>query len=539
MINLLIVDDEVNIVTGIRDNIPWNEYGIRVCGIAGNGAQALDLLMTTSPDIIIMDICMPQISGIELLEIINEKYPNIRTILISGFREFEYARQAVNLNAFAYISKPIDDKELLQTVLKVKEEIQGRLEKLRQDAIVTARIKENLSILKDIFLSRLVKGWYKKIDQINAHASSYDIKLDYKQFLVGLIVQDTTEEAGTSAGEMNENFRRAVILSKLDNLLPKEGLYSFNLENGIGMLFAADTINREYLYKQLNLLIKCINQEGGFSITVALGKVCKRVEDIPLSYKTAVSTLDYKVVIGNNQVIDSENFSRELFSGGSQFSFYRYLHDVEKELLIALKSINTDALNRWAEDVGEMLGHIIKNNIRQKSNAVFMLAFHLYYIQGELGIYGDHIPYGGDRIFSEISKLAGVSEIKCYLNYFLRRIIADIKSINKDQRNYLVSRAKEYICKNVHEQISLVSVADYLEIHPSYLSKIFKMITGETFTDYLTTVKMSEAERLLKTTNMRVYEISELLKYNDPGYFIKLFRKVFGVSPNEYRQLQF
>jgi len=85
MINLLIVDDEVNIVTGIRDNIPWNEYGIRVCGIAGNGAQALDLLMTTSPDIIIMDICMPQISGIELLEIINEKYPNITGAFLDDY----------------------------------------------------------------------------------------------------------------------------------------------------------------------------------------------------------------------------------------------------------------------------------------------------------------------------------------------------------------------------------------------------------------------------------------------------------------------
>ena len=101
-----------------------------------------------------------------------------------------------------------------------------------------------------------------------------------------------------------------------------------------------------------------------------------------------------------------------------------------------------------------------------------------------------------------------------------------------------MDRAKEYILQNIHEQISLVTVADYLGIHPSYLSKIFRMATGETFTDFVAAVKMGEAERLLTSSNMRIYEISELLKYNDPGYFIKLFRKVYGVSPNEYRQLE-
>ena len=101
-----------------------------------------------------------------------------------------------------------------------------------------------------------------------------------------------------------------------------------------------------------------------------------------------------------------------------------------------------------------------------------------------------------------------------------------------------MDRAKEYILQNIHEQISLVTVADYLGIHPSYLSKIFRMATGETFTDFVAAVKMGEAERLLKSSNLHIYEISGLLKFNDPGYFIKLFRKVYGVSPNEYRQLE-
>lgn len=540
MINLLIVDDEINIVTGIRDNIDWEKYGIRVCGIAENGIQALDLLISTSPDIIIMDIYMPHINGIELLEIINNKYPNIKSILISGFREFEYARQAVNLNAFAFILKPIDDQELLAAVLKAKEEIQSRHEKLQKDAIIMARIKENFSILKDNFLSRLVKGWYKREEQVIAHASSYEIDLNFKQFLVGLIIQDNIETEGVSniGIDMNENLYKAVVLSKLDALFDTESFYSFNLDNGIGILFCGDRLDKEHVLKQLNKLIKSVNEEGGFSITLALGKICERIQDIPVSYRSAISALDYKIVIGNNQVIDSERFPGKMLGGAVHINFYRYLHDSEKEVLIALKSANLESLKQWTDDVIETLYRTVKNNIKQKSNTLFILAFYLYYIQCELGIYGDSVPYDGSVIFSEMCRLSGLPEIKSYINHFFEKIVADIKSRNKDQRSYLIDRAKEYINQNIYEQISLVSVADYLNIHPSYLSKIFKLITGENFTDYVRSIKMGEAERLLRTTKMKVYEISELLKYNDSGYFIKLFRKEYGVSPNEYRQLQ-
>ena len=112
MIKLLIVDDEIHIRTGIRDSTDWERMDIRVCGLADCVPAALDLITLQAPDIVIMDICMPQTSGIELLEIVNDKYPNIRVILISGYREFENARAAVNLNAFAFIAKPIDMDEL-------------------------------------------------------------------------------------------------------------------------------------------------------------------------------------------------------------------------------------------------------------------------------------------------------------------------------------------------------------------------------------------------------------------------------------------
>ncbi|MFR3484096.1 MAG: response regulator [Clostridia bacterium] len=139
MVKLLIVDDEIQIRTGIRDSINWKELEIQVCGLAGCVSDALDMIELQAPDIIIIDICMPQISGLELLEITHDQYPNIRVILISGYREFENARAAVNLNAFAFIAKPIDIEELCAVLCRARDEIQSHRDMLQKEATIAAK----------------------------------------------------------------------------------------------------------------------------------------------------------------------------------------------------------------------------------------------------------------------------------------------------------------------------------------------------------------------------------------------------------------
>ncbi len=532
MISLLIVDDEISIRSGIKENIDWESYGIWVCGLAENATVALDILASNPPDIIIMDINMPHISGLELLEIIRDKYPNIYVILISGYRDFDNAQKAVNLNAFAFISKPIDLNLLLENVINAKNKREDRLAKLREDSIVQAKLLENLNILNDYFFTRLLHGSFTSEQELTQKTSSLSLELNCKQYMVGIIDVDCKQEL---AGK-DEGLYRAVLQSKLEGLFRLDFFHVFRLEKYIGLVFGGHELDKNSIIKELSSLSDWVKEEAGFSITIALGSICEEPLQIPYSYRSAISALDYKLVIGNNQVIDSDNFTGGMIKNIKQPNFYRFLKNIETELIVSLKSCDTEVLDtRMCNTIDVMRTHI-EENINSRSNILFTLAFYLYHLLVELDIYED-VPYDGNEIHIKLLQLSTLNEVKQFLYEFFTGICKDIKGRSKSQCSLLVSKVLQYVSDNIYEQISLGSAADFLNVHPNYLSKIIKDSVGETFTDYVIKEKMKEAKRLLKTSNLRVYAISDMLKYNDSGYFIKLFRKIYGTSPNEYRQL--
>ena len=158
MINVLIVDDEYSIREGIKNNISWAEYGLRVCGTAASGFEALELVDKEMPEIIILDIRLSDMDGLEVLEVVKEKYPHIKVILISGHDDFEYAQKAIELDAFSYILKPIDDKKLLAKIIDAKKIIEDQFNKIKSDENLNKQLKKNIPILKDIFLNQIVTG---------------------------------------------------------------------------------------------------------------------------------------------------------------------------------------------------------------------------------------------------------------------------------------------------------------------------------------------------------------------------------------------
>ena len=533
MVKLLIVDDEIQIRTGIRDSINWKELEIQVCGLAGCVSDALDMIELQAPDIIIIDICMPQISGLELLEITHDQYPNIRVILISGSREFENARAAVNLNAFAFIAKPIDIEELCAVLCRARDEIQSHRDMLQKEATIAAKMKENLSLLRDTFLVNVASGKFASADEAKARAATLDLRFDTDCFMAALIVQD-----GGQQEEKRENLFRGAALSWLEQVFPRETVYCFNLAEGIGFLSCTPQANRETMDRQFHRLISWLNKEAGFHLTIIAAEVCHSLEEIPLAFRPIGQALDYKMMIGGNQVIYAEQLVKEIHKGEpAHIDFYSDLLGFKKNLILALKDGDSSRVQTCGEEIGTAFIHTVEMSMAQKQNIQFLLAFFLYQMQIEVGAYSEHAPVGADEIYRGLCESGSQTELKRFVSDFLGGLQQELHKRDLSQRNFLVERAMEYIMQNLHKPISLVDAADCLHIHPSYLSKIFKGVTEKSFTEYVSNAKMKEAKRLLQTTTMRVYEISELLSYHDPGYFIKLFKKVYGVSPGEFRQL--
>lgn len=200
MIDILIVDDEKKIREGISNNIDWASNDINICGTASSGLEALDMIDMFMPGIVITDISMSDMDGLELLDIINQTYPTVKVILISGYKEFEYAQKAVALNAFSYLTKPINSKMLLDKVIEAKALIEKRISEVKINDVIRKKLRENILVVRDSFFTILMEGRNRNRVDIENRGEFLEIDLNYNQFLVCIMAF----EAGGAV--KNKNF---------------------------------------------------------------------------------------------------------------------------------------------------------------------------------------------------------------------------------------------------------------------------------------------------------------------------------------------
>ncbi|MCD6322352.1 MAG: response regulator [Clostridiales bacterium] len=236
MIDILIVDDEKKIREGISHNIDWGAHDLNICGTASSGLEALDIIDLFMPGIVITDISMEDMDGLELLEIINQTYPTVKVILISGYKEFEYARKAVALNAFSYLTKPINSKLLLNKVIEAKNEIEKRISEVKINDVIRKKLRENILVVRDSFFTTLIEGKLRSRAEIESRAEFLEINFGYKQFLISILAF----EAGGAIKNKNFydiSFYKAAIMSKTEEKINEMySCYVFNLGERIGVM---------------------------------------------------------------------------------------------------------------------------------------------------------------------------------------------------------------------------------------------------------------------------------------------------------------
>ncbi len=537
MIDVLIVDDEKTIREGMRRNIDWAGHGINICGTASSGVEALDMINSFMPGIVVTDISMSDMDGLELLEIINQTYPTIKVILISGYKEFEYARKAVALNAYSYLTKPIDSKALLEKVLKAKSEIEKKISEVRIDNVIRKKLRENILVVRDSFFTTLLEGKIRNREDIKSQADFLDIDFDFNRFLVAIL----TFESGGSLGKRNFydiSFYKAAIMSKTEDKL--NDLYSchvFNLGQKIGMMVCADTLEKSILIQRLEEVKNWVNNNMGLSLLIGVGSVCGSIGRISLSYRSAADALEYSVILGKNMVIDADKIAETTKEKIAIDDFDSTLKTNEDHLVIAIKNSDKEKVREITGEIISSVNQIVRNDIKQKERVIFLLAYYLTKILFSLEIQ-EHKYYGSENdLFVDMNSMTEINDIREFMCKFIEGAIEELNKSQKNKNSYLVSQALRIIDNTQDSKVSLVSVAERLQINPSYLSRIFSDETGESFSEHLIKNKMESAKRLLKTTNKKVYEIADSLGYKDVGHFTKIFKKHFGVSPTEYRNL--
>jgi len=526
MYKLLIVDDEERVRKGIIKTIEWEKFGFQIVGEAENGKEALEIVEKVVPDVVITDIKMPFMDGLELSELIKEKYPHTKIIILTGFDEFEYAQKSVKLDVLEYILKPISADELSKLLEKLRSEMDEEFARKKDMQALKEYYRKSLPVLREKFLASLIMNKMKK-SEILEKANNYNLDFHDRIFIVSVISID----AGIKA-EDRELFNFAV-LNISEEIFNKHELGIVFLNNDYTILFSfsdkddKDNIIGETL-SALEEIRRSIETYLEFTVTIGVGTLCDGIEFISYSYKNAVSALDYRLVLGNNRIIcinDLEpHCSKKLI-----------FDDVREHALVS--SLKVGSEDEISGVIDSLFEEIINSKASIKDYQIYLLEMLTAILKTaeDLNVNRDNI-FGSVNLFVELHSFNDIFNVKSWITRICTRIMSSISKERQDTNKLLVKKVKDYVREHFHEcNITIDKVCKLFHISPTYFSYIFKRETKVTFINYLIQIRMEAAKELLRTSDMRSFEIAGRVGYSDPNYFSFCFKKNFEVSPTEYR----
>jgi len=532
MYKILIVDDEPVVRNGIKNKINWNEAGFEFVGDCEDGREAMKAVDALQPDVVLTDIYMPFVDGLELAKYISEKYPHIKVVILTGYDDFEYAQQAVKLKVYDFLLKPITANELSKILEKLKNDLDIEAKKAEELKKLKLQLRESMPLLRERFLERLVSGQLRA-GELEEKLNLFGISFHGPEFICLAVDIDDYGKLDHAQQEAEDELLLFAVLNICEEIVSREnsGIVFQNRNNNIIIILSGKTplSVMETAIRLADEIRQSVEKFLDFTVTIGIGAECSSLLDINRSYKGSLSALDYRFVLGKNKVINIT----DLEYNNTEFS----LHKMQWEKKIAsLLKVGT------SNEIDEAVETVIKN---LKASLMPVRRCYIYIQQiitsiintiDELGIDENEV-FGDINPFVEVYRFKTLDEMNLWLKKICQKAATVILNKRSDYSKVQVERAIEYIMQNYNDpEISLNSVCKHLFISVSYFSLIFKNNTGKTFVEFLTSVRMEKAMELLRTTNLRSYEIAKKVGYDDPHYFSSIFKKETGMSPTEYRE---
>lgn len=529
MYRIVVADDEQFIVQLIRQLIDYEGLNVEVIGEAADGNAAFELVRSQKPDILITDIRMPCLDGLQLIEQIREHALPISVIAISGHRRFDYAYNALKYGVHDFIVKPINRKELNDSIAKAIQRL-GRedssnqhIEHIRQQIdIGSANLRRKL--LEDCMqgnisganLAQINRNYATKL--IPGDYTGIAIRLDMPQQITGdsLIVRKCCET--------------------LDNALRSfadEYMFHF-IERDASFLGLINT-----RHEQASQLMRCIKRMfemlgitmdvyTNVRITIGIGCVAEHESRIADSVRMAAMASRIKCILGSQRIYHSADFASENWKAVLSAA------QIE-DLRLLLESGRTNGIKEWMSTVFN------KSEDYYRKHPLLALSLGDSVLDNFMTLCRmQEIPIREELMLSEY---ASINRSACYQDY-LQRITAFMEKVREEDRrmrmqrnNYPIECAKNYIAEHLGEPFRLEDIAEKTLLTPSYLSMLFKKEVGETISDYTQKLRLEKAKTLLRTTNLNLNEIAAQVGYTDPKHFSKMFKKMLGVRPQDYRKM--
>lgn len=523
---LLLVDDEEEVIQIILKKIHWEELGFSVIGHADNGVKALEMIEEFQPDVVMTDIKMPYIDGMELCKHIRAEFPETKVLFFTGFDEFEYAKEAIHLEIEEYILKPLNASELTNVLARLKRKMDQEMAEKRSVEILQAHYLESLPFLKANFYSSLIEGRVRE-EEISKYLSDYQITFT-GDFFCCLVVHTTIPKA---SDEMNPQLLRTSVYKQTkEHLAEKWPMKCFTyLDDTILIAQFVHENQVSELTDECDKFCRYLQRILGVSVTVGIGQVCETLMELPKSYRSAREAISYRVLYGSARAINIQEIAPQDASVSDTLD--------DEELSSLFQTIRLGTEEDIQKSVHTYFYHVFSNvtSLQQHQIAVMELMSALYRFAVNNDIQIEDFSEEIRALYSRLLDLEpnGLKEWLLHISLlFHDRIVNERSKSTKS----VIRKAKEYVHNNYRdEELSLDKICEVLGVSNSYFSTIFKKETGNSFIGYLTDYRMEKAARKLVETDEKSYMIAKSVGYTDPNYFSYVFKRRFGVSPSKYR----
>lgn len=529
MNKLLIVDDDVIIRKGLAENISWESNGIELIGTASDGEKALELMDSETPQLIISDIKMPFMDGLQFAGIVRSKYPEIKLIFLTSYDEFEYAKTGIDLKIDEFILKPVDNKALLETAKRL-------LWDYENDQKVKRQLAESLPLLRSRFYNRLINGTFDDAGLKN-EMEFLKIEFSLKYFICIVIKIDDLHIDPLKSNIHDQEKLKLGITNIIDKVLYKnrDSIFFDSERDEIAIFF--NHLHSDFKSIQnivLNFTEEIRTEAERFlrtTVTIGVGMSYKDLKSVTASYREAKEALEFRHIMGRNQVYFFQD------TGLPKKDNPIRINSRDQELICMIKigkyqeALNT--LDTIQQDFCKN-SFMSLNYIRFFSMEKIMLLFR------EFGEYykddADSINIDLYKIFKTIQGKETIYQIFNPIRELITVICDNINSNRITHQKLLIQRAMKLMQLKYNEEgLSLKDIAQEVCISPTYLSILFKREKKITFSDYLFKIRMKKAIELFQNSDLLVYEVAEKTGYSNPQYFSLCFKKYTGHNPSDFR----
>jgi two-component system, response regulator YesN len=525
MMKVIITDDEIQIRKGLRMKVDWEEEGFQIVGEASNGRDTLELLGTMDIDLVITDMRMPIMDGMELAKRCQQEFPKVKVIVLSGYSDFEYVRGSMKEGVKDYLLKPVAPDELVEALRKIRKEI----EEERRKQVETARMRQlvltQLQEVQEQYLLYLVKEEWLQLNLVIERLRQLQLEELVKE---NVVVQFFTVEIRESFGNPNRVKELWVPFQMLCKEVSKEhtGTFSFYDPSYANMIHFLQLIDSERV-NDTSRLVESVQRNVkkllNLETVIGIGNVVTGLATFKTGYISSLLAWSQSQLGSQSQIIDAAITKEEVF----EFS-----PDLERKLTNAIENINFEA---FKENIQTLLRGNGNQSILSFSFAANRLLFLLGSLARKYDIETKDIQKTIWNCQQSIWELNSQGKVIENLLQLAQLIIEKVRMARFSNGKLIVDSVRHYLDQHYASEISLTLLSELFHINSAHLSETFKNYVGQNFSDYLVNLRMDKAQQFLRDKELKIIDVANLVGFSNSGYFSTVFKKHFGQTPVEFR----